>query len=123
MKQPHSRPPFARYVALGDSSTEGTDDPDGAGGYRGWSQRLAERIHAVQGELLYANLGVRGLTTVQVRERQLTPALALRPDLATVFCGTNDVTRLALALGGPNSADRGSITFETNRFLSSTGYF
>jgi lysophospholipase L1-like esterase len=27
-----------------------------------------------------------------VRERQLAPALALRPDLATVFCGTNDVT-------------------------------
>lgn len=23
--------PFARYVALGDSSTEGIDDPDGAG--------------------------------------------------------------------------------------------
>ena len=24
---------FARYVALGDSTTEGMDDPDGAGGY------------------------------------------------------------------------------------------
>lgn len=83
---------FRRYVALGDSSTEGIDDPDGAGGYRGWSQRLAERIAAGQGELHYANLGVRGLTTAQVRERQLSAALALRPDLATVFCGTNDVT-------------------------------
>ncbi|MBC8012292.1 MAG: SGNH/GDSL hydrolase family protein, partial [Burkholderiales bacterium] len=53
---------FARYVALGDSSTEGIDDPDGAGGYRGWSQRLAERIDATQdgGErLLYANLAAR----------------------------------------------------------------
>ena len=37
---------FSRYVALGDSSTEGLDDPDGAGGYRGWSQRLAERMIA-----------------------------------------------------------------------------
>lgn len=84
---------FTRYVALGDSSTEGIDDPDGAGGYRGWSQRLAERIHRAQGGgLSYANLAVRGLTTAQVRERQLAPALALRPDLATVFCGTNDVT-------------------------------
>jgi lysophospholipase L1-like esterase len=84
---------YARYVALGDSSTEGLDDPDGAGGYRGWSQRLAERIHAVQGGgLSYANLAVRGLTTAQVREGQLSAALALRPDLATVFCGTNDVT-------------------------------
>jgi lysophospholipase L1-like esterase len=86
---------FERYVALGDSSTEGIDDPDGAGGYRGWSQRLAERIHATQGGgLHYANLAVRGLTTAQVREHQLETALAMRPDLATVFCGTNDVTGL-----------------------------
>lgn len=83
---------FARYVALGDSSTEGIDDPDRAGGYIGWSQRLAERINETQVGLLYANLAVRGLTTAQVRERQLASALALRPDLATVFCGTNDVT-------------------------------
>jgi lysophospholipase L1-like esterase len=84
---------FARYVALGDSSTEGVDDPDGAGGYRGWSQRLAEKIDAAQGGgLRYANLAVRGLTTAQVREGQLEAALAMKPDLATVFCGTNDVT-------------------------------
>lgn len=92
---PPKPPSFARYVALGDSSTEGLDDPDGAGGYRGWSQRLAETIHAAQGGgLSYANLAVRGLTTAQVRERQLEAALALEPDLATVFCGTNDVTAL-----------------------------
>lgn len=84
---------FARYVALGDSSTEGIDDPDEAGGYRGWSQRLAERFHATTSpNLHYANLAVRGLTTAQVRERQLDAALAMQPDLATVFCGTNDVT-------------------------------
>ena len=83
---------FERYVALGDSSTEGVDDPDGAGGYCGWSMRLARRISATQGGLLYANFGVRGLTTSQVLDRQLSPALALRPDLATLFCGTNDVT-------------------------------
>ncbi len=86
---------FSRYVALGDSSTEGIDDPDGAGGYRGWSQRLAERINTAQGGgLHYANLAVRGLTTAQVRTGQLDVALAMRPDLATVFCGTNDVTGL-----------------------------
>jgi len=84
---------FERYVALGDSSTEGIDDPDETGGYRGWSQRLAERIRAAQGGLHYANLAVRGLTTAEVRERQLGAALAMRPDLATVFCGTNDVTQ------------------------------
>ncbi len=82
---------FERYVAIGDSSTEGIDDPDGLGGYRGWSPRLAERIAAVQGTLLYANLGIRGRTTRQIRDQQLEPALAMRPDLATVFSGTNDV--------------------------------
>lgn len=91
---PPSRPAFyERYVAIGDSSTEGIDDPDGNGGYRGWSQRLAEKLQTTQGgSLQYANLAVRGLTTAQVRAGQLERAVAMRPDLATVFCGTNDVT-------------------------------
>src|SRR6266850_2929843 len=83
---------FERYVAIGDSSTEGLDDPDGAGGYRGWANRLAESVAAAQAApLLYANLAVRGLSTRQVRERQLDRAVALRPDLVTLFSGTNDV--------------------------------
>lgn len=82
---------FERYVAIGDSSTEGLDDPDEAGGYRGWSRRLAQRIADVQGSLAYANFGVRGKTTREILDEQLAPALALRPDLATVFSGTNDV--------------------------------
>lgn len=85
---------FERYVALGDSTSEGMDDPDGHGGYRGWANRLAERIASQQGGLLYANLAVRGLTTRQIREEQLGPALGLRPDLATVVAGTNDLLRL-----------------------------
>lgn len=82
---------FERYVAIGDSSTEGLDDPDGQGGFRGWANRLAERIAAVQGSLLYANLGIRGRRTRQILEGQLEPALAMQPDLVTVFSGTNDV--------------------------------
>lgn len=86
---------FQRYVAIGDSSTEGLDDPDGQGGYRGWANRLAERIAAAQGSLLYANLGVRGLRTRQIRETQLGPALAMQPDLVTLFTGTNDAVSRA----------------------------
>lgn len=82
---------YLRYVAIGDSSTEGLDDPDGAGGYRGWANRLAELIADAQGSLLYANLGVRGRRTRQILEQQLEPALAMRPDLVTLFAGTNDV--------------------------------
>lgn len=84
-------PRFARYVAIGDSSTEGLDDPDGRGGFRGWSTRLAERIAAGQGSLLYANLAIRGRRTRQILQEQLPAAAAMRPDLATVFSGTNDL--------------------------------
>jgi lysophospholipase L1-like esterase len=86
-------PRFARYVALGDSTTEGLDDPDGAGGYRGWADRLAERIAAQHGGLTYANLGIRGRCARQIKDEQLAPALALRPDLATVVAGMNDLLR------------------------------
>lgn len=85
---------FARYVALGDSSTEGLEDPGTNGRHRGWADRLA--LHVAQAQrtpLLYANLAIRGRKTRQVREEQLAPALAMRPDLATVFAGTNDIIR------------------------------
>lgn len=82
---------YQRYVAIGDSSTEGLDDPDGQGRYRGWADRFAERVARSQGSLLYANLAIRGRTTRQVLDEQLRPALDLAPDLATVFTGTNDV--------------------------------
>jgi lysophospholipase L1-like esterase len=84
---------FERYVALGDSSTEGLDDPDGAGGYRGWADRLAEHIAAVSPGVLYANLGVRGKSASEIRATQLAPAIAMRPDLATVVAGMNDLLR------------------------------
>ncbi len=85
---------FERYVAIGDSTVEGLDDPDGNGGYRGWADRLATRIADGQGSVLYANLGVRGRTTRQVRDEQLEPALAMDPDLAIIVSGTNDLLQL-----------------------------
>ena len=83
---------FRRYVAIGDSSTEGLEDPDDAGGYRGWADRLAQHIADAQDEPLeYANLAVRGLRMREIRIRQLEQALAMGPDLITVFGGMNDV--------------------------------
>ena len=90
---------FERYVAIGDSSTEGLQDPDGAGGYRGWANRLAERVAQAQGGLLYANLGVRGKRSGDIREEQLGPALAMKPDLATVFAGSNDILERSFDAG------------------------
>jgi lysophospholipase L1-like esterase len=84
---------FERFVAIGDSTVEGMDDPDGRGGYRGWANRLAERLARQQGSVLYANLGIRGRTTRQVLEEQLAPAAAMRPDLVAAVSGTNDLLR------------------------------
>ncbi len=99
---------FSRYVAIGDSSTEGLDDPIAAppaGRYRGWADRLAAHVARARLEalpdaepLLYANLAIRGRKTRQVLDEQLAPALAMRPDLATVFSGTNDIIRRHFAL-------------------------
>jgi lysophospholipase L1-like esterase len=84
---------FHRYVALGDSTTEGLDDPAPDGGYRGWADRLAERLATANPELQYANLAIRGRKLGQIRAEQLEPALALEPDLASVLGGVNDVLR------------------------------
>src|ERR1700712_2581988 len=85
---------YERYVAIGDSTTEGLEDPDGQGGYRGWANRFAELVARQQKEtLMYANLAVRGLRTRQILDTQLERALAMKPDLSTVVSGTNDVLR------------------------------
>jgi lysophospholipase L1-like esterase len=84
---------FERYVAVGDSTTEGLDDPDGCGGYRGWANRLAEHLAARQGGVLYANLAVRGRLAAEIRAQQLDCAVSLRPDLASVVAGMNDLLR------------------------------
>lgn len=84
---------YLRYVAIGDSTTEGLDDPDGQGGYRGWANRLAEELAALEPDFRYANLAVRGLLTRQIRETQLERALSMKPDLATVVAGVNDLLR------------------------------
>ncbi|MER5612356.1 SGNH/GDSL hydrolase family protein [Streptomyces sp. NPDC002215] len=84
---------YLRYVALGDSQTEGLGDGDDTVGLRGFADRLAEHLAAVDPGLRYANLAVRGRVAEQVRAEQLGPALALHPDLATVVSGVNDLLR------------------------------
>ncbi|MEU1518513.1 SGNH/GDSL hydrolase family protein [Streptomyces sp. NPDC005811] len=84
---------YLRYVALGDSQTEGVGDGDDAQGLRGWADRLAEHVARHSPGVRYANLAVRGRRAGQVRAEQLAPALALRPDLATVVAGVNDLLR------------------------------
>jgi lysophospholipase L1-like esterase len=88
-----SAPTYASYIALGDSFTEGLNDPDPAGGYRGWADRLAEHLSVSAADLRYANLAVRGKVLRQVVAEQVPRALELRPDLITFSAGGNDMLR------------------------------
>ena len=114
---------FDRYVAIGESTTEGLDDPDGAGGYRGWADRLAQIIANAQAEPLnYANLGVQTLQLSEIRATQLDAAMVMQPDPLSVFGGANDMlwvscdfaairADLAAVFGAARSLDCTVVTF------------
>ncbi len=86
---------FHRYVALGDSFTEGVGDPDPTrpNGLRGWADRVAEELAARTDDFGYANLAIRGRKLHAIIAEQIEPALALRPDLVTIYAGANDILR------------------------------
>jgi lysophospholipase L1-like esterase len=81
------------FVAIGDSFTEGLDDPLPDGGFRGWADRvaavLAERVPGFR----YANLAVRGKLLAEVIAEQLPRAIDMAPDLVSVAAGGNDILR------------------------------
>jgi lysophospholipase L1-like esterase len=84
---------WQRFVAIGDSFTEGVGDPAPDGSLVGWADRLAGHLSAAQGGVEYANLAVRGRLLGQVVDEQLPAALALAPDLVSVVAGGNDLLR------------------------------
>lgn len=87
--------PWSRYVALGDSFTEGIGDPEprSPGGHRGWADRVAEELSSLTEDFAYANLAIRGRLLQQIIDEQVEPALELRPDLVTISAGGNDIIR------------------------------
>ncbi|MBX3091280.1 MAG: SGNH/GDSL hydrolase family protein [Cryobacterium sp.] len=87
--------PWSRFVAIGDSFTEGIGDPEprSSGGTRGWADRVAEVLSAKTHDFAYANLAIRGRLLQQIIDEQVEPALELRPDLITVSAGGNDIIR------------------------------
>jgi lysophospholipase L1-like esterase len=90
---------WTRYVAVGDSFTEGLSDPDPdrEGCFLGWADRLAvsldELAQAHRVPFRYANLAVRGRLLDDVVGPQLDAALALGPDLVSIVGGGNDLLR------------------------------
>ncbi|MFC7884059.1 SGNH/GDSL hydrolase family protein [Streptomyces sp. NPDC057376] len=85
-----------RFVALGDSLTEGVGDPVG-GGWRGWAALLAAGLAEEPAE--FTNLAVSGAQTLDVAGRQLPAGLALRPDVVSVVVGVNDTLRRTFDVG------------------------
>ncbi|MEW1961528.1 GDSL-type esterase/lipase family protein [Microbacterium sp. NPDC077644] len=83
---------WQRYVALGDSLTEGLCDPGPDGALRGWADRLALLLSA-RGGIHYANLAVRSRRVRDVRGEQLARARELRPDLVSILIGANDLVK------------------------------
>ena len=101
---------YERYVAIGDSSTEGLDDPDPRGGYHGWANRLAQTIADAQGSVLYANLGIRGKLTREIRDRILggsDPLPAHLHDLTAADVGVERPTAHAIARLEDNHLETG----------------
>ncbi|WP_082947640.1 SGNH/GDSL hydrolase family protein [Mycobacterium sp. E2479] len=82
---------YHRYVAIGDSQTEGLWDGDDTVGLLGFADRLAVTIDSLYPGLQYANLAIRGKRISHVLTEQLPRALAMRPDLITICAGMNDV--------------------------------
>ncbi|HWV47851.1 MAG TPA: SGNH/GDSL hydrolase family protein [Microbacterium sp.] len=87
--------PWRRFVAVGDSFTEGIGDPDpdAPGRHRGWADRVAEVLSRQVDDFAYANLAVRGKLIAQIVADQIEPAVALHPDLVSICAGGNDVIR------------------------------
>jgi lysophospholipase L1-like esterase len=92
------------FVAVGDSFTEGLDDPYRAVPgrrpahrtrvvFRGWADLVAGALAAQAGELRYANLAIRGRLFDRVVDDQVPAALSMRPDLVSFAAGGNDILR------------------------------
>ncbi|WP_300343477.1 SGNH/GDSL hydrolase family protein [Nesterenkonia sp.] len=91
-----------RYVALGDSFTEGVGDidPSSPNGVRGWADRVAAQLIDNDSSWGYANLAIRGKKLQQVIDEQLDAAIALEPTLVTIYAGGNDILRPVVNLDG-----------------------
>lgn len=85
---------WGSFIALGDSFTEGLDDPHpDRGEFRGWADLVAAALAERRSGLRYANLAIRGRLLGRVLAEQVPPALAMRPDLVSFSAGINDALR------------------------------
>ncbi len=83
-----------RYVAIGDSFTEGVGDEQPDGSVRGWADLVAQGLADATGQpVQYANLAIRGRLLGRILSEQLEAAIALGPTLISFNGGGNDMLR------------------------------
>ena len=87
---------FTRFIALGDSMTEGMCDEIVDGQYRGWADRVADTLAKENPNFTYVNLAIRGKLLHQVIDDQIPEAakFVTGPEtLVSFHAGANDVLR------------------------------
>jgi lysophospholipase L1-like esterase len=87
---------YTRFIALGDSMTEGMSDEVVKGKYRGWADRVADVLAKDDTNFTYVNLAIRGKLLKQVVEDQIPTALKYiegKQTLVSFHAGANDVLR------------------------------
>ena len=87
---------YSRFIALGDSFTEGVGDIQIDGQFKGWADRVADGLAKKSPTFTYANLAVRGKLLPQVIQDQVPIALGYvtGPEtLISFHAGANDALR------------------------------
>lgn len=91
---------YRRYVAIGDSFTEGIGDPRPDGRDRGWADRVAQALGEGRSDFTYANLAIRGRKVHEIVAEQVPLAVQMGPDLVSFAGGINDALRRSWDLTG-----------------------
>jgi lysophospholipase L1-like esterase len=87
---------YQRFIALGDSMTEGMIDEQIDGRYRGWADRTADVLTQGVQNFTYMNLAIRGKLLQQVIDDQIplvAPHVTGPETLISFHAGANDVIR------------------------------
>ncbi|MBA3944161.1 MAG: SGNH/GDSL hydrolase family protein [Herpetosiphonaceae bacterium] len=80
-----------RFVAIGDSLTEGIWDWGQGDCHAGFAYVLADQLRQQEPGLEFHNLGAGGARTADVLQKQVNQAIQLKPDILTLLVGANDV--------------------------------
>lgn len=81
---------WKRFVAIGDSFTEGIGDEVEGIALKSWVDHF---VQLCENDIEYANFAKRGLVTEEIRLQQLEKALTFNPDLVSLIAGANDVLK------------------------------